>query len=128
MKNKFLDYLLIPYIFLVIYFVYRTSQSLPPFHDEVVSLSANIGFFLNNLNFEGPKGTVYEGLYSPFLSSPPLSAVGSAVGWIFTENLNLIRLSNFIYIALVQVILGYFISKIYDLKFKKVIYFHQFSV
>ena len=128
MKNKFLDYLLFPYIFLVIYFVYRTSQSLPPFHDEVVSLSANIGFFLNNLNFEGPKGTIYEGLYSPFLSSPPLSAVGSAVGWIFTENLNLIRLSNFIYIALVQVILGYFISKIYDLKFKKVIYFSIFSL
>ena len=75
MRNKFVDYSLIPYICLVIYFVYRTSQSLPPFHDEVVSLSANIGFFLNNLNFEGPKGTIYEGLYSPFLSSPPLSAV-----------------------------------------------------
>ena len=113
---------------IVFYFVFRTSQTLPPFRDEIVSLSANIGFFLNGLNFEGPRETIFQGLYSPYLTSPPLSAVGSSLAWSFTDNFNIIRLSNFAWVLLVQLIFGYHVSKSYNLDYKKVVIFSMFTL
>ncbi len=40
------SYFLFLYLPLLLYFVYKTSNTLPPFRDEAVSLSANISFFL----------------------------------------------------------------------------------
>ena len=119
---------LLPYSLLVFYFVFKTSQTLPPFRDEIVSLSANIGFFLNGLNFEGPRETIFQGLYSPYLTSPPLSAVGSSLAWYFTDNFNIIRLSNFVWVLVVQLLLGYQVSKIYNLNYQKVVIFSTFSL
>lgn len=112
----------------LLFFVYKTSYSLPPFRDEIVSLTANVGFFLKGLNFEGPKNTIFEGLYNPYLTSPPLSAVGSSFAWKFSDNLNSIRISNFLWVLLVQLIFSFFISKIYDLNIKKLIIFSSFSL
>ena len=126
-KNK-TSLFLIPYSLLVFYFVFKTSQTLPPFNDEIVSLSANIGFFLNSLNFEGPRETIFQGLYSPYLTSPPLSAVGSSLAWSFTDNFNIIRLSNFAWVLVVQLLLGYQVSKIYNLNYQKVVIFSTFSL
>jgi hypothetical protein len=83
---------------------------------------------LNSLNFEGPRETIYQGLYSPFLTSPPLSAVGSSLAWYFTDNFNIIRLSNFAWVLVVQLLLGYQVSKIYNLNYQKVVIFSTFSL
>ena len=102
--ENILNYFLILYFPLLLYFVYKTSNTLPPFRDEAVSLSANISFYSEGLKFEGPKGTEFKGLYSPFLTSPPLSAFGSSFAWVFTDNFNIIRISNFIWVLFVQLI------------------------
>ncbi len=137
-KNKILDsllskkyifnFFLLFYFILLFYFVYKTSNTLPPFRDEIVSLTANIGFFLNGLNFEGPTDTIFEGLYNPFLTSPPLSAVGSSLAWKFTDNFNIIRVSNFLWVLSIQVIFSSYISKLYNLEFKKLIVFSGFTL
>lgn len=126
-KNGFNFFFLI-YFPLLFFFVYKTSNTLPPFRDEIVSLTANVGFFLNGLNFEGPRGTIFEGLYNPYLTSPPLSAVGSSLAWKFTDNFDILRISNFVWVLIVQLIFASFISKIYDLEFKKLIVFSSFSL
>ena len=56
-RERLFDYFLLPYFVVLVYFVYKTSNTLPPFRDEAVSLSANISFYLEGLKFEGPKGT-----------------------------------------------------------------------
>ena len=116
------------YFFVLFFFIYKTSITLPPFRDEAVSLTANIGFFLNGLGFEGPRNTIFEGLYNPYLTSPPLSAVGSSLAWKFSDNFNTIRISNFLWVLLVQLVFSFFISKIYDLDIKKLIIFSSFSL
>ena len=116
------------YFFVLFFFIYKTSITLPPFRDEAVSLTANIGFFLNGLGFEGPRNTIFEGLYNPYLTSPPLSAVGSSLAWKFSDNFNTIRISNFLWVLLVQLVFSFFISKIYDLNIKKLIIFSSFSL
>ena len=80
-NRKFSGILFTVYFFVLFFFIYKTSNTLPPFRDEAVSLTANIGFFLNGLSFEGPRNTIFEGLYNPYLTSPPLSAVGSSLAW-----------------------------------------------
>ena len=127
-KNGFNFFFLIYFPLLFFFFVYKTSNTLPPFRDEIVSLTANVGFFLNGLNFEGPRGTIFEGLYNPYLTSPPLSAVGSSLAWKFTDNFDILRISNFAWVLIVQLIFASFISKIYDLEFKKLIVFSSFSL
>jgi len=122
------NYFLFLYLPLLLYFVYKTSNTLPPFRDEAVSLSANISFFLEGLNFGGPEGTIFEGLYNPFLTSPPLSAVGSSLAWVFSDNFNIIRISNFIWVLVAQLIFSSYISKIYELEFKKLIVFSSFTL
>ena len=126
--ENILNYFLVFYFPLLLYFVYKTSNTLPPFRDEAVSLSANISFYLEGLKFEGPKGTEFKGLYSPFLTSPPLSAVGSSFAWVFSDNFNIIRISNFIWVLIVQLIFSSYISKIYELEFKKLIIFSSFAL
>lgn len=127
-REGLFNYFLLPYFAILVYFVYKTSNTLPPFRDEAVSLSANISFYLEGLKFEGPKGTEFKGLYSPFLTSPPLSAVGSSFAWIFSDNFNIIRISNFIWVLSVQLIFSSYISKIYELEFKKLIVFSSFTL
>ena len=127
-QENILNYFLVFYFPLLLYFVYKTSNTLPPFRDEAVSLSANISFYLEGLSFEGPEGTKFRGRYSPYLTSPPLSAVGSSLAWIFSDNFNIIRLSNFIWVLAVQLIYSSYISKVYELEFKKLIIFSSFTL
>ena len=127
LENIFSFFLIIYFPFLF-FFVYKTSNTLPPFRDEIVSLTANVSFFLNGLNFEGPRNTIFEGLYNPFLTSPPLSAVGSSMVWKFTDNFNIIRVANFLWVLTVQIIFSSYIAKIYNLEFKKLIVFSGFTL
>ena len=124
-KNNFFIFI---YFIALIYFVFRTSSTLPPFRDEIVSLVANTGFFLNGFSFEGPRQTIFEGLYNPFLTSPPLSAVGSSIAWSFLDDFNLIRLANFFWVLVAQILFSRYISIIYELDRKKVIIFSGFAL
>jgi len=124
-KNNFFISL---YFTALIYFVYKTSSTLPPFRDEIVSLVANTGFFLNGFSFEGPRQTIFEGLYNPFLTSPPLSAVGSSIAWSFFNDFNLIRLANFLWVLVAQILFSKYVSNIYELDQKKVIIFSGFAL
>ena len=83
---------------------------------------------MEGLSFEGPEGTKFRGRYSPYLTSPTLSAVGSSLAWIFSDNFNIIRLSNFIWVLAVQLIYSSYISKVYELEFKKLIIFSSFTL
>tara|TARA_A100001011_G_scaffold385824_2_gene460520 strand:- start:233 stop:1588 length:1356 start_codon:yes stop_codon:yes gene_type:complete len=127
-REGLFNYFLIPYFAVLIYFVYKTSNTLPPFRDEAVSLSANISFYLEGLSFKGPAGTKFEGSYSPYLTSPPLSAVGSSIAWIFSDNFNTIRISNFIWVLAVQVFYTKYISKLYRLDLRKLIIYSGFTL
>lgn len=111
---------LIIYCFTIFIFVYQTSKTLQPYVDEIVSITANLGFFFDRFNFEGPRGTIYQGIYSPFLTSPPLSAVGTVLSWKLTNNFYLIRFSNFLWVFGIQIIFNYFISKNYKIYFYKI--------
>ena len=122
------NFFLLPYFAVLIYFVYKTSNTLPPFRDEAVSLSANISFYLEGLSFKGPEGTKFEGRYSPYLTSPPLSAVGSSIAWIFSDNFNIIRISNFIWVLAVQLVYTIYISKLYTLDLRKLIIYSGFTL
>ena len=124
-KNNFFICL---YFTALIYFVYKTSSTLPPFRDEIVSLVANTGFFLNGFSFEGPRQTIFEGLYNPFLTSPPLSAVGSSIAWSFFNDFNLIRLANFLWVLAAQILFSKYVSSIYELDRKKVMIFSGFAL
>ena len=127
-REGLFNFFLLPYFAVLIYFVYKTSNTLPPFRDEAVSLSANISFYLEGLSFEGPSGTKFEGRYSPYLTSPPLSAVGSSIAWIFTDNFNIIRISNFIWVLAVQLVYTTYISKLYILDLRKLIIYSGFTL
>ena len=75
-----------------------TSYTLKPFADELVSLTANSGFFINfdfraGNNLLGGQG--YS--YSVLNSSGPFSAIGSTTVWLLTSNIYLSRFSNFVF-------------------------------
>ena len=55
--------------------------------------------------------------FSASLSSGPISAIGSLLAYFFTDNLVIIRTSNFIYNLLILNVICYFISKSYKLSF-----------
>ena len=50
------------------------------------------------------------------------------MAWIFSDNFNIIRLSNFIWVLAVQLIYSSYISKVYELEFKKLIIFSSFTL
>ena len=71
-RESLFNYFMLPYFVVLIYFVYKTSNTLPPFRDEAVSLSANISFYLEGLIFEGPNGTNLKDVIAPTLPLPPV--------------------------------------------------------
>ena len=65
-------------LLLVFFLFLNISNKLNLFIDEYISLASNTSFF-KNLDFNG--GTKTGGSYSVMLTSGPLSAVGSVIGW-----------------------------------------------
>lgn len=121
MKIKNLDskVLLILQIIIVGSLVYSFSNSLREFSDEIVSLSSNISFWNNNLEFKANSGEYSS--YNPKLTSGPISAIGSSLGWNFTSNLNELRIFNFIYVYIVQLLFCFVISIKYKFDFTKLL-------
>lgn len=115
--------LLIVNLFFIFIYVYRTSQYLGSFIDEVVSLTSNYNFF-TKLNYDASNLVDdFLGNYAANLSSGPLSAVGSVIGWGVSKNLLFARLSNFIWLYSLLILFWIYTSKNYDIeKFTFLVY------
>lgn len=95
-------------IYLVSYYVLKKSMSIPNFIDEYVALTSNFQFF-TNLNFS--TGDFLGGPYSVYLTSGPISAVGSVLAWGLSKNFVFARFSNFLWIFFLNLILLYLSNK-----------------
>ena len=106
-----------------------TSYTLKPFADELVSLTANSGFFINfdfraGNNLLGGQG--YS--YSVLNSSGPFSAIGSTTVWLLTSNIYLSRFSNFVFILLLNIIVSYRLCSHFKLDFRYTILSNLFLI
>ena len=96
-------------ILVVVLFVFNKSTALKPFIDEYVSITSSYNFF-KNLNFTA--GEFLGGSHSIYLTSGPISAVGSVVGWILTKNIVVSRMLNYFWVFLLNLIFyRYLMSK-----------------
>ena len=104
-------------IFVVVKYAMNKSISLRPFIDEYVSLTSSYYFF-TDLDFNA--GGFLGGAHSKYLTSGPVSAIGTVIGWIFTQNFIAARLSNYFLFVVLNLILLLIISK-----HKKINYMHS---
>jgi hypothetical protein len=82
-------------------YVKTRATKLNPFVDEYISITSNVEFFKN---FDFNAGSAWGGSYSVYLTSGPISAVGSVFGWNLSNNFDIARVSNFYWIYLLQLI------------------------
>lgn len=87
--------------FFIFDYISIKSQRLKTFVDEYISLTSNVQFF-NNLDFNA--GPDWGGSYSIYLTSGPLSAVGSSIGWGYFENFTHARIANYYWILIIQLL------------------------
>ena len=84
------------YIFFQIRIIYEYTKnkalSLKPFIDEYVSISSNYHLF-RELNFSA--GGFLGDTFSVYLTSGPISAIGSVFGWVLYENIYISRIFNY---------------------------------
>ena len=96
------------------YFLYDIVKSkalrIPSFIDEYITITSNVNFF-KSLDFNA--GNFIGGNYSVQLTSGPLSSIGSVLGWNITNKFIIARLSNFLWIIIIQLVFIYLIHKIY---------------
>ena len=76
-------------------YVKNKSINLKPFIDEYVSISSNY-HLLTGLDFNA--GQFLGGSFSVYLTSGPLAALGSVLGWSVTNNLYYARIFNYFWI------------------------------
>lgn len=93
------------------------SLSLRAFIDEIVSLSSSINFWNNGFDFRTGNLNGYSS-YNPKLTAGPISSIGSALSWNFTKTLSSLRIVNFVYVYLIQVIFIFFIHKKHNINFE----------
>ncbi len=112
-------------LLLVFFLFLNISNKLNLFIDEYISLASNTSFF-KNLDFNG--GTKTGGSYSVMLTSGPLSAVGSVIGWNVSKNLFIARFFNFIWAMSLHLIFINYIKKYYKINTDSMIIFSIFSL
>ena len=97
-------------------YIRTKTVRIPRFIDEYITITSNINFF-KNLDFNA--GEFLGGSYSVALTSGPVSAVGSVIGWNFTNKIAIARISNFLWIYILQIIFILILKKVYkkDVKF-----------
>jgi len=113
-----INYLVLPFFILQNYLLFpyikNRALNLKKFVDEYIVLTSNVQFF-KNLNYDA--GPDWGGNLSIYLTSGPLSAVGSVIGWNFTENFTISRISNFYWVLFIQLAFIYVLSKKFKLDF-----------
>jgi len=108
----FIGSLLFQFIILFDY-VQSKALTIPRFIDEYITLTSNVNFF-KSLDFDA--GTWLGGNYSVVMTTGPIAAVGSVIGWNLTNNVTIARVSNFFWIFLIQTIFAYFVIKEHKIK------------
>ncbi len=109
--KNFLIALFLPTQAYFLYDIVRTKAlRIPSFIDEYITITSNVNFF-KSLDFNA--GNFIGGNYSVHLTSGPISAIGSVLGWNITNKFIIARLSNFLWIIVIQLIFVYLIQKIY---------------
>ena len=100
----------------IFFYAFRTSQYLGSFIDELVSLTSNYNFF-TKLNFDASNlDPVFDGNFKANLSSGPLSAVGSVIGWGISKNLIIARMSNIVWMYLLLISFCIYTSKKFNIE------------
>ena len=113
--------------FFILLIAYKTSFSLRPFIDEIVSLSSSNNFF-KSLIFQGPPSTPYGSAYSPNLTTGPIASVGSNIGLFFFDSIYKLRFLNFCYLYILQIAFSLILSKKYKLSFFHLTMFSSFVI
>tara|TARA_B100001173_G_C16027513_1_gene564790 strand:+ start:2872 stop:4341 length:1470 start_codon:yes stop_codon:yes gene_type:complete len=98
--------LLVQFVFIHDY-ITISAIKLRPFVDEYIALTSNVEFF-KNLNFTA--GDFIGGNYSIYLTSGPISALGSVIGWNFSNNIVTTRIANYYWIVFLQIIFLFLIT------------------
>jgi len=106
-KSKAAIFLAVLGIIISFQVILKTSYTLKPWEDELISLTSSVNFF-KTLNFM--PSTSY-GNYSYGLTSGILSAIGGVVGWNLTQSFVFTRIFNFVYICLLQFLMTVYIFK-----------------
>ena len=76
------------------------------------------------LSFDFDAGLWLGGNYSVAITTGPIAAVGGVIGWNLTNSLAFARISNFVWVFLIQTIFGISLQKHIKLK-KLVSYIYQ---
>ena len=115
-KNSLKLFTLI-YIFFQIRIVYEyvknKAVSLRPFIDEYVSISSSYHFF-KELNFSA--GGFLGDTFSVYITSGPISAVGSVLGWVLYENIYISRIFNYFWAVVLLFLFFNFVKDKFNLK------------
>ena len=112
-------------IILIMLIFYKSSKSLSAFVDEYLSLTSNNSFF-NNFDFNA--GSMADGSYGVILTSGPLSAVGSVIGWSLSNNLIIARFFNFLWALFLHIFLIRTIKKYYKFDQNMFLIYSGFSL
>ena len=107
--------------FFIFDYVRTKSVSITSFIDEYVVLTSNVNFY-KNLDFNA--GEFLGGSYSVYLTSGPISAIGSVISWNITNNFILGRISNFYWLLILQLIFSVFLFKLHRKDFRLLIAFN----
>lgn len=94
-------------------YVKTKSLRIPSFIDEYITLTSHVNFF-KSLDFDA--GLWLGGNYSVGITTGPIAAIGSVIGWNLTNSLSFARVSNFFWIFLIQTIFVYVLIKAYKIK------------
>ena len=107
-------------IFIVFKYVLNKSISLNPFIDEYVSITSNYNF-LTKLDFNS--GGFLGGSHSKYLTSGPISALGSAIGWLISKDIYISRIFNYFWIVILNLFLLTFVAKKRSISFRYTLLF-----
>ncbi len=99
----------------IIFYDYVKTKSLriPRFIDEYITLTSHVNFFRS---FDFDAGLWLGGNYSVEITTGPIAAIGSVTGWNLTNSLAFARVSNFVWVFLMQTIFVYLVTKTYKIE------------
>ena len=86
---------------------------IPSFIDEYITLVSNVNFF-RTLDFNA--GSFIGGSYNPNITSGIISAIGKVIGWEYSNDFIISRITNFLYIVLLQLVFFILITNAYKSK------------
>ena len=105
--------------------VKNKSYLIPSFIDEYITLVSNVNFF-RTLDFNA--GSFIGGSYNPNITSGIISAIGKVIGWEYSNDFIISRITNFLYIVLLQLVFFILITNAYKSKKYFLILVSSFSI